>query len=442
MSEIEKANDRRLATQVAGSGRISALLLTLWQRTRLDWGFVTDRLSTTFRHERWLGAQERRFVAETLYGMVRHARRIDFALAQSSRRGASARDHDRMIAYLVLTGAIDLDAARRAAPAIEWTKVAAIDDVIARERSATARLAIGCSLPDWLAARLIADWGDDATAIARALNERAPMTVRANRLKGTRDEAVAALAAEQIETHAGAWAADALVLDTRTNLFGTKAFKAGLVEAQDEGSQLLAELVDPYGTVVDLCAGAGGKTLAMAAMMQSRGRIVAADVDARKLEELRKRARRAGVSNTRAVAITPDGDWPAGLAELVGKCERVLVDAPCSGTGALRRNPEARWRLREEDVQACTIDQRTIAARALELLAPGGRVVYATCSILRAENAAIAEALVRPGFTLVPVVELWPERAALASADGRFLELRPDKHGTDGFFAAVLQRSR
>jgi 16S rRNA (cytosine967-C5)-methyltransferase len=344
-----------------------------------------------------------------------------------------------------LSGALDVDAARRAEPAVDWAKVAAIDEVIARERSAVMRLAIGCSLPDWLAARLIADWGDDATAIARALNERAPMTVRANRLRGTRDEVAAALASEGVATHAGAWAPDALVLDTRTNLFGTKAFKDGLVEAQDEGSQLLAELVDPFGVVVDLCAGAGGKTLAMAAAMKSRGRLIAADVDERKLEELKKRARRAGVSNTRAVAIRAAGDWPPVLAEVVGRANRVLIDAPCTGVGALRRNPEARWRLREEDVAACAVEQRAIAMRALELCAPGGRIVYATCSLLRAENEAVVEALLaaRPELALVPLAEIWPERAAaLGSADGRFLHLRPDRHGTDGFFAAVLARAK
>ncbi|HTJ42782.1 MAG TPA: methyltransferase, partial [Kofleriaceae bacterium] len=209
-------------------------------------------------------------------------------------------------------------------PSVDWSQVAAIDQVIAKERRAVTRLALGCSLPDWIASRLIADWGEaEATSIARALNERAPMTVRVNTLRGTRDEAVELLKSEGIETHAGRFAREALILDTRTNLFGTRAFKDGWVEAQDEGSQLLAELVDPYGTVVDLCAGAGGKTLAMAAMMKSRGRIVASDVDARKLEELKKRARRAGVSNTRAVA-------PEALDELRGRADRVLVDAPCS----------------------------------------------------------------------------------------------------------------
>jgi 16S rRNA (cytosine967-C5)-methyltransferase len=446
MSDMEKANDRRLATQVAGSGRIGALVLALWQRTRLDWGFVTDRLSTTFRHEKWLGSQERRFVAETVYGLVRHLRRIDAGLALGAqRRGASPRDRDRLIAFLVLSGALDLDAARRAEPGIDWARVRAIDEVIAHDKKRLARLAIGQSLPDWLASRLIDDWGDEAEAIARGLNERAPMTVRANRLKGTRDQIAAALAAENVATHPGAWGPDALIVDTRTNLFGLKAFKDGMLEAQDEGSQLLAELVDPFGTVVDLCAGAGGKTLAMAAAMKSRGTLIASDVDERKLEELRKRARRAGVSNTRAVAITAVGDWPPPLAAIVGKADRVLVDAPCSGVGSLRRNPEARWRLREDDVAACAVEQQTIVRRAADLLAPGGRLIYATCTLLRAENQAIVDGVLaaRPELSVMPLATLWPERAAaLGSSDGRFLQLRPDKHGTDGFFAAVLVRRK
>jgi len=428
---------------------VSDLVLALWQRTRVDWGFVTDRLSVAFRREKWLGAQERRFVAETVYGMVRHLRRIDAGLA-AGRRGAlggaapggAARDRDRLIAYFLLSGAIDVDAARRAERGIDWARVAAIDETIARERKPAARVAIGCSLPDWLAARLVADWGDDAESIARALNERAPMTVRANRLKATRDEAAAALAAEDVATHAGRWAPDALIVESRTNLFGLRAFKDGLIEAQDEGSQLLAELVDAYGTTVDLCAGAGGKTLAMAAAMKSRGRILATDVDGKKLEELRRRARRAGVSNTRAVALDRDGGWPPPLVELTGKADRVLVDAPCSGVGALRRNPEARWRLREADVDALAVTQQRLVAGAAALLAPGARLVYATCTVLAAENQAVVEAVLaaRPELRVMPVAELWPERAELASADGRFLALRPDRHGTDGFFAAVLRR--
>ncbi len=447
MSEIEKAQDRRFAANVVEGGRLGALLLDLWQRTRMDWGFVSDKLSNAFRRERWLGAQERRFVAETLYGMVRHLRRIDTGLA-AARRGASPADRDRVVAYFLLTGAINADAAHRAAREVDWKRALAADEFIAKERRPAMRIALRHSLPDWLAELLVADHGDDAEAIAAGLNERAPMTVRVNRLVTTRDEAQAELAAIDIASRPGTRSADALILDTRVNLFGLAPFQRGAIEAQDEGSQLLAEIVDAHGVVVDLCAGAGGKTLAMAAAMKNRGRILATDVDPKKLEELRRRARRATVSNARAIELGRDGSWPDGLEELRGKADRVLVDAPCSGIGALRRNPEARWRLTARDIAGFAALQRDIAIRAAALLAPGGRMVYATCTVLRAENQEVVEAIraAVPELELVPAIEAWrparPDAAELATPDGQYLAVRPDRHGTDGFFAAVLRRPK
>ncbi len=449
MRDHDKEQDVRIARAVASGGKLRALLLELWQRTRLDWSFVSDRLSVTFRRDRSLGSSERRFVAETLYGMVRHLRRIDAALAAGVRRGASRpRDEHRLLAYLVLEAGLDPADAARAVPELDWSAVRAIDPKIAAERKPAARIALACSLPDWLAARLVADWGDAAEALAHGLNERAPMTVRANTLRTTRDALAALLAAQRLTTTAGRWSSTALTVDTRINLFGLEAFQRGELEAQDEGSQLLAELVDPppRGTTVDFCAGAGGKTLALAALMGGRGRLLASDIDGGKLEELRRRARRAGVSNAQAVTIEADAQavLPSPLAEALGKADRVLVDAPCSGIGALRRNPEARWRLTEAELAGFAVRQQAIAQRAAELLAPGGRLVYATCTVLRVENAAVVDAIcaARPGLTVVPLAEVLGERAAaLQGRDGRFLELTPDRHGTDGFFGAVLQRA-
>jgi 16S rRNA (cytosine967-C5)-methyltransferase len=448
MREHDKEQDVRLARIVASGGKLRALLLELWQRTRLDWSFVSDRLSVTFRRERSLGSSERRFVAETLYGLVRHLRRIDAALAAGVRRGASRpRDEHRLLAYLVLECGLPPAEAARVVPELDWNAVRAIDGVIAADRKATSRIAIGCSLPDWLAARLVADWGDEAEALARGLNARAPMTVRANTLKTTRAALAAALAADGIATTEGRWASHALHLETRVNLFGLEAFQRGELEAQDEGSQLLAELVDPppRGTTVDFCAGAGGKTLALAAATGGKGRVVASDVDPAKLDELRRRARRAGVANAQAVALDPDptAPLPPALADVAGKVDRVLVDAPCSGVGALRRNPEARWRLAEDELASFAARQLAIARRAAALLAPGGRLVYATCTVLRVENAAVVDALraARPELEVVPLAEVLGARAAaLAGADGRFLEVAPHRHGTDGFFGAVLRR--
>ena len=432
--------DEQLAAHVVSGGRLRALLLELWQRTRMDWGFVTDRLATTFRKEKWVGAHERRFVGETLYGLVRHARRIDLALARGRKTSRQPRDLERLLALLVIEGLLPPATAARALPELDWVAVASVDDAIATERRLEKRIALAASLPDWLAARLVADWGDEAEPLALALNQRAPMTVRANLIGGTRAMVADALAKEHVATHEGKWSDTALIVDTRTNLFALDAFKRGLMEAQDEGSQLLADVAaacaPPKPLVVDYCAGAGGKTLAIAARLGNTGRVVATDIDGNKLEELRRRARRAGVTIAQAISI--DGvAWPPQVDALRRKADVVLVDAPCTGIGALRRNPEARWRMTEADLDGFAARQRDILATALHLCAPGGRVVYATCSLLRSENQAVVDA-VSAVAAVVPLADLLGPARAAALGDGTSLTVTPNRHGTDGFFAQVL----
>jgi len=244
------------------------------------------------------------------------------------------------------------------------------------------------------------------------------------------------LAEEKLATTPGRWSDTALHVDTRTNLFATAAFKRGAMEAQDEGSQLLADLAAACGgkMIIDLCAGAGGKTLAIAARLGNRGRIVAADVDAQKLEELRRRARRATVSNAQALHIAHG--WPRELEALRGKADVVLVDAPCSGIGALRRNPEARWRLREADLATFAARQTEIVSGARALLAPHGRLVYATCTLLAIENEDVVRAL--PELVPIPLGEVLGERAG-ALGRGDAFAVAPHTHGTDGFYACVLR---
>jgi 16S rRNA (cytosine967-C5)-methyltransferase len=444
LPDLDRIADRKLASQVASGGRLRALVLELWQRTRMDWGFVTDRLATTFRRETWIGSHERRFVGETLYGLVRHLRRVDAALARGSKAQRAPRDLERLIALLVLEHLIEPEHAARVLP-LDWNAVAGVDDAIARERKLAPRIALAASLPDWLAQRLVADWGDEAEPLALALNQRAPMTVRANLLIGDRAALASELASARIATTPGAWCDTALHLESRTNLFGLDAFKRGAMEAQDEGSQLLADLAATADgaaarLVVDLCAGAGGKTLAIAARFGNHGRIVATDVDAHKLEELRRRARRAGVSSAQALHLE-GGRWPPALDALRGKADVVLVDAPCSGIGALRRNPEARWRLREADLAVFAARQKDILGNARALLAPGGRLVYATCTLLAVENADVVAAVVGPQLIRVPLHEILGDRAGVLG-DGAVLTVTPHRHGTDGFFAQVMQRPR
>jgi 16S rRNA (cytosine967-C5)-methyltransferase len=426
-------DDRQLAAHVMDGGRLRALVLELWQRTRMDWGFVTDRLAVAFRQEKWLGAHDRRFVGEVIYGLVRNLRRVDLALekARSIRSSVkqAPRDLERLVALFVLEKWIEPARAHKELPQLDWNAAAQVDDAIARVRGVD-HIALAYSLPDWLAQRLAADWGDEAEALARALNERAPMTVRANLLVTTRDELGNEL---HLASHPGRWSDTALVVDDRTNLFATPSFKRGAMEAQDEGSQLLADLVvacaPPKPLIVDYCAGAGGKTLAIAARLGNRGRIVATDVDAKKLDELRRRARRATVTNARALLVDDHE-----LDSIRGKADVVFVDAPCSGIGALRRNPEARWRMREQDIATFGQRQRDILAAARELAAPDGRIVYATCSLLRAENDEIVAS-----HTGIPLRAVLGEDRARALGDGESFTVTPHRHGTDGFFARVLQ---
>ncbi len=444
---INTIADKKLAAHVLDGGRLRALVLELWQRTRMDWGFVTDRLASTFRRETWIGAHERRFVGETLYGLVRHIRRVDAALARGRKTQKPPRDLERLIALLVLEKLVEPSRAALAERDLDWNAVAGIDAVIAAERKLPARIALAASMPDWLAARLVAEWGDEAEALAHALNERAPMTVRANLLVGTREELANDLGRDELVTHPGRWSDTALHVETRTNLFGLAAFKRGAMEAQDEGSQLLADLtVSALGTasplVIDLCAGGGGKTLAIAARLANRGRIIASDIDTLKLDELRRRARRATVSNAQAIHLE-QGRWPASLDALRGKADVVFVDAPCSGLGALRRNPEARWRLQEADFASFAARQHEILDGAYHLCAPGGRLVYATCTILRQENQDVADAVIAAHADLqaVPLTAVLGEERARALGDGTDLLVTPLRHGTDGFFARVMSRT-
>lgn len=274
------------------------------------------------------------------------------------------------------------------------------------------RLAAERSFPPWLARRLVRDLGPaEADAFCAASNERGPTTLRANAARTTRDALAARLRDEGVATERGTLAPHALRVLGRANLFGSPAWREGLFEVQDEGSQLVAAIAEaPGGEVLDLCAGAGGKTLALAAS----ARVVHAhDPDRAKLRDLGVRVARAGLGN---VHVVPPGEPLPGA-------DAVLVDAPCSAVGALRRGPDARWRLSDEGCDRLPELQRTLLAQGAAQVRPGGRLVYATCTVLRAENEAVAESLDAPGFAL--------EATRL---------LLPHRDGCDGFFIAAWRR--
>ncbi|WP_428261257.1 RsmB/NOP family class I SAM-dependent RNA methyltransferase [Haliangium sp.] len=467
--EQEKSERIRLMHRVADDGGLQAAVLDAWQRTRIDWSFARDGMRGFLRKRAGLGPAERAVVSELVYGLIRHLRRLDAALSAAGVAvgGAAAPpDRQRVMAYLVVEAGFDLDQARRRWPEVDWALVRDIDTRLARERDPVRRLALTCSLPDWLAAALRTDHGDRAEALGRALCGRAPAMLRANTLATSRDDLARWLAEAGIQTRPARYADAGLRVEAqgRGSLFATPAFKQGAFEVQDEGSQLVTALVAPpaRAVVVDYCAGAGGKSLGLAALLGNRGRVMACDVDARKLVELRRRARRAGANNLQTVALARDGSWPQALTRLEGTATRVLVDAPCSGLGTLRRHPELRWRLTPDQVAAYPAQQLALCERALSLLGPGGALIYATCTLLRAENQGVIDTLCErhPDLERVPVktwaAAQWGEADLdrLTGEHGRYLEVDPagpvnragagqeavTEHDMDGFFAAILRR--
>jgi 16S rRNA (cytosine967-C5)-methyltransferase len=443
----EPSSPRRL------SPRARALSLQLAAEARAEWGFATDILARAFREERQLSSGDRRQVAETVYGLVRWERRLEAILeeALACSRGrrdavsAVARQELKLIIHELRCGipaaAVKADVRRLAGRDLDLSEVAS-DDAGLGSRQGIDREALRVSYPTWLLERLVAAHGEEAAiALASAMNARASLCVRTNTVKVSREELVARLAEEGVSAQPTRLSPVGLVFKTRVNAFGLSAFREGLFEVMDEGSQLVAEATapPPRGRVVDACAGAGGKSLALAALLDNQGRLLALDRNGKKLEELRRRARRAGLSNLAARQVEQAALPPEAKLEA---WDRVLVDAPCSGLGTLRRNPEARWRLSPAAVDAYPADQLALLVTYAPLVAKGGRLVYATCSVLREENDFVIERFLRerPDFVVMPIKEIWGKQRAAEVGDGTFLRLLPHVHDTDGFFAAVMRR--
>jgi len=302
--------------------------------------------------------------------------------------------------------------------------------------------AVRLEIPDWLLPRLTARFGPSLAVEMAALSKPAPLDLRVNPLKADRAQAQAALAAEGWDAQPMSLSPGGLRIEGRRPITTGPAFMSGLVEIQDEGSQLVAMLVGaaPGMRVVDWCAGAGGKTLALAGMMQNRGQIVACDVSASRLDGAVRRLRRAGVHNVERHLLEPGDKW---LKRRAGAFDRVLVDAPCTGTGTWRRNPDARLRLTQQGLAELVAKQAGILDNAQSLVRKAGRLVYATCSLLEEENEAQVSAFLlrHPDFAVVPLARAWSVDGPVPNS-GDFLFLTPARHGTDGFFAAVLERAR
>jgi 16S rRNA (cytosine967-C5)-methyltransferase len=407
----------------------------------LDFESPADaKMSAFFRNNRDLGNKERAFIAESVYGVIRRLRYLSTITANAEDDPDDARK--LILAWLLrIQGRSlrDLDAMLNEQQK-EWAisiKAKATEDL---------PLAVQADVRDWLWEKLVKQYGEEqALTICRSMFEQATLDLRVNTIKGTHEEVLAKMLAENINNEnvmsAMPYSPIGIRMPNRLGISKHVLFTEGKIEVQDEGSQILSYLVAPKRgqMVADLCAGAGGKTLALGALMRNTGRLYAFDVSEKRLNNLGKRLKRSGLSNLHAQVINNENDLK--LKRLNGKFDRVLVDAPCSGLGTLRRNPDLKWRQTEQDVMELNVKQTNILARAAKLTKAGGRVVYATCSLLAEENEAIAEAFLasHADFRLVPANEVLAQQQINVDT-GKYLNLLPHLHGTDGFFAAVFER--
>lgn len=430
----------------AEHGVSEALLAATVDATRrlLYFAQPADKLLSDFFREKKSGARDRAFIAETAYAVLRRKRLLE------SMAGLVPYPHKppgkqeivpRELVLLSLSRVRGLSR-RQLEPGLlageaEW--LTAIRQQDEPELSLAARM----DFPDWLASRLLDRYPqEEALALARALNTPAPLDLRVNPLKASREDVLTRLRADGFEVAPCPFGPLGLRVKGRPALQRHPLFLDGSFEVQDEGSQLLGHLLAPRRgeLVIDFCAGAGGKTLILGALMRSTGRLYAFDIAGKRLVKLKARVARAGLSNVHPIAITGEND--IRVKRLAGKADRVLVDAPCSGLGTLRRNPDLKWRQSAESVAELTRKQAAILAAAAGLVKPGGRLVYATCSILEEENAAIVDAFLaaHTGFRRLPAQDVLAAQG-IAVDTGVDLRLLPTSHGTDGFYAAVLERT-
>lgn len=394
-----------------------------------------------FRSRRYAGSGDRRAVRNQVYDILRHRARLDWWSSQVD-LGTTPRTQV-IAAHLLLNGDTGDTLARLfsgdsySPPALTETEQAFAASLVGQSIDDPEMPPhVAHEFPAWMEETLIERFGTELDTEMEALNRPASLDLRVNTLKADCRRAITLLANEQIAAEPTPLSPIGLRIEGHPNLEKTTAFQGGFIEVQDEGSQLIALLCDaqPGQTVLDICAGGGGKTLALAAAQQDDGRMIAGDVNAKRLANLDKRARRAGV---RSIEETND------VSAYNGQADRVLIDAPCSGVGVWRRQPDARWRLTAESLAGYVAQQRGILENAAPLVRPGGRLIYATCSLLPAENSAQIEHFLsgHPEYWLLPIADVWAETIdGACPVEGPYLELTPARHGTDGFFAAVLER--
>ncbi len=398
-------------------------------------GAPADRLlSDFFRENKSLGQRDRALIADTVYAALRRRRLLEHVTPRGTAREIA-------LATLVKLQGIGLSQIESALKGEEKTWLSALKAL----DMDTLPFEVRADLPDWVIEKLRKSMDDQAIlALARGLQQAAPLDLRVNTLKAPREAVLERLAYDEIEANPTRHSPLGVRLREKPALNKHPMFLDGAVEVQDEGSQLLGMLMEARRgeMIVDFCAGAGGKTLQLGAAMNSSGRLYAFDVSDKRLANLAPRLKRSGLSNVFPQRIAGENDQK--VKRLRGKIDRVLVDAPCTGLGTLRRNPDLKQRQTPEGLVELNAKQRSILAAAAALVKPGGRLVYGTCSLLTEENEDIVVEFLAGNaeFSLVPAAEVLKRQGVSVTGTSDYLRLTPHQHETDGFFAAVMERKK
>jgi len=409
-------------------------------------------MSAYFRERRFIGSKDRADISLTVYRAMRRRARLTWRL---ERAGAEASPTGLLLADLLVGEGMETRRVERLFSGGPYAPAQLSPEEQGLARRLEGRSlehpdmpeAVAAECPPWAEAELRRGLGEDFRRELDALKEPAPLDLRVNVLKANREDVLRRLLADGLDARPCLLSPLGIRLQGRPSVMAHPLYKDGAIEIQDEGSQLVALLVDakPGQEVADFCAGAGGKTLAIAASMANKGRLTAADVLANRLLRARERFRRAGIHNVQTRPMEGENDpW---IKRHKGHFDRVLVDAPCTGVGTWRRNPDMRWRTLGPGLGELVPLQARLIASAARLVKPGGRLIYATCSMLPVENEDQAAAFLaaHPDFARCDAAEIW--RQAVWPADGPdapsspYLSLTPARHGVDGFFAAIFERA-
>ncbi|MBL0942235.1 MAG: RsmB/NOP family class I SAM-dependent RNA methyltransferase [Alphaproteobacteria bacterium] len=409
-----------------------------------------DIASRYFREHRYIGSSDRKVISQLVFDILRVKPQLEWLLSITfTLETLSVRL--KLIAYLCWIKQWTLQQFQEVFRDEEYypkplrpkeynlIKVLNSDHFDSKDMPRAAKLCI----PVWLEAQLEKLYGTQLENEMRALNLQAPLDLRVNTLKASQPQVLELLKALNAEVESTPLSPIGLRLKRGFPLSQTDIFKQGMIEIQDEGSQVAALLVDakPGMKVIDLCAGAGGKTLALAAQMNNKGQLFATDISKERLDRAALRFRRAGVSNVERHHLNDKG-WP-WLKRQAGRFDRVLIDSPCGGSGTWRRHPDLKWRIKQDDLKEIYVKQSEILKCAQHLVKPGGRLIYVTCSILEDENEAQIEAFLisQPNFTVLPIAQVWKETiGTLCPVKAPYLRLTPAQHATDGFFVCILEK--